>query len=157
MSKETSMTFHLPKGWTLRKVATALVKEWLPPFRAEPAAKAARWVVQPVMESTEASDSPLWEPGISTEEYEERLDRANLSWAIRATAGRGKGIILARLVSVEDQPDSFQLVGCQPTFPESLFDREKLSEISDDGTPPGPQELFAAVLASHGFEAEPVH
>lgn len=129
-----------------------MVREWLPPFRAEPAAKAARWVVQFVMENPDETEAPLWEPGISTEEYEERLDRANLSWAIRATAGRGKGIILARLVNSSEPPATFQLVCSQGAFPEALFDAEKVAEFLQPRGSVRPEDLFAALLVHYGFE-----
>jgi hypothetical protein len=147
----STVTFQLPEGWTLRKVANALVREWIPPFRAEPAAKAARWVVQPVVEDPGAG-TPLWEAGISTEEYEERLERADLTWAIRASAGRGKHTILARMALAEDQPRTVKMVVNQGAFPEALFDAEKMDEFlagREDG-------LFEALLTSNGFETTPV-
>lgn len=150
MNTGTTLTFHLPEGWTVRKVATAMVREWLPQFRAEPAVKAARWVVQSVMENPDGGEAPLWEPGISTAEYEERLDRANLAWAIRATAGRSKGTILARLVKSDE--NAFQLVSCQTSFPDALFDAAKMDEFLQGQEAAGDGGLFAALLASHGFE-----
>jgi hypothetical protein len=142
----STLKYHLPEGWTPRKVATALVREWIPPFRAEPAAKAARWVVQSVVE--EAGDS-LWEPGISTEEYEQRLNRPDLSWAIRATAGRGKSTILARLVLDKEDPTSFNMVVTPTAIPETLFDVSKTDELLQEEQTP---DLFTALLAKHGFE-----
>lgn len=129
-----------------------MVKEWLPEFRAEPRVKAARWVVQSVMETPAGADAPLWEPGISTDEYEERLDRANLSWAVRATAGRSKGTILARFVADEDQPETFEVECMQTAFPEALFDTEKLDQFLKDQGTAGTAGLFTALLTSHGFE-----
>ena len=46
MSIESTMVYHLPEGWTLRKVASTMVRDWLQPFRAEPSTKASRWVIQ---------------------------------------------------------------------------------------------------------------
>lgn len=136
----------------MRKVASTMVKEWLPHFRAEPRFKAARWVVQSVMENPAGGETPLWEPGISTDEYEERLDRANLAWAVRATAGRSKGTILARFTADEEQPETFELECCQTSFPEALFDPEKLDEFLKDQGTTGTAGLFTALLTSHGFE-----
>lgn len=150
MSNGTPMTFRLPEGWTVRKVATALVREWLAPFRAERVFKAARWVVQPVVETPE-SDAPLWEPGISTADYEERMDRADLTWAIRASSGRGKGIILARLSMSKEQPFAFDMVCCREGFPETLFDHAKLEHFLPGNTP-SVEELFSALLTNHGFQ-----
>lgn len=152
MSVSTTLLFRLPEGWTLRKVATAMAKEWLPPFRAEPTFRAARWVVQSVMEETGNGEAPLWEPGISTEEYEARLDRADLSWVIRASAGRGKGTILARFAMSKGLPDTFQVECLQATFPETLFDAEKLEQFLESQGAAGAGGLFAALLISNGFE-----
>jgi hypothetical protein len=152
MSTGTTLTFHLPEGWTLRKVANAMVREWLPPFRAEPAARAPRWVVQSVVEDNSKAKAPLWEPGISTAEYEERLDRADLCWAVRASSGRGKGTILARFALSKEEPQSFQVVCCQSAFPEALFDAAKVDEYLKGEAPGGVEELFTALLASNGFE-----
>lgn len=145
------MAFHLPGGWTLRKVASALVREWLPPFRAEPAAKAARWVVQSVVEDRGGTGVPLWEAGISTSEYEARLDRPDLCWAIRATAGRGKGTILARLAMSQDQPDTFELECFQTAFPPALFDEAKVQEFLHTEAAPTAEDLFAALLTKNSF------
>ena len=151
MSIGTKLTYHLPEGWTLRKVATAFVREWLPPFRAEPAPKVARWVVQSVVEAPNGSEALLWEPGISTQEYEERLDRPDLGWAIRASAGRAKPTILARLVMSEGQP-AFQLVSCQSTFPDALFDHEKVEDFLAAHGTTGVDGLLSALLTTHGFQ-----
>lgn len=152
MSTCATLTFHLPQGWTLRKTATAMVQEWLPPFRAEPAMKAARWVVQSVMDEADKSEAPLWEAGISTDEYESRLDRSVFSWAIRATAGRGKGTVLARLAANKEQPGTFQLI-CSPTpIPEALFDAGKVDELLRSLGTAGEDNLFAALLIQHGFQ-----
>lgn len=152
MSTGATLTFHMPQGWTLRKLATVMVQEWLPPFRAEPALKAARWVVQSVMEGAGQTDAPLWEPGISTTEYERRVDQDIRSWAIRATAGRGKGTILARLAVAEENPDLLQLICSQGAFPETLFDGEKMEEYLKAQGEAGEHGLFAALLAQHGFQ-----
>ncbi|MDF2630146.1 MAG: hypothetical protein K0R39_3977 [Symbiobacteriaceae bacterium] len=148
MSTDTTLAFHLPEGWTLRKVVTAMVQEWLPPFRAEPAMKAARWVVQSVMESADQGGAPLWEPGISTSEYETRLDQVVRSWVSRATAGRGKGTILARVALDEERPGLLQL-SPGTAFPETLFDADKVDEVTGGA---GPDGLFAALLTQHGFK-----
>lgn len=152
MSVGTTMTFRLPKGWTVRKVAGAMAREWLPHFRAEPAAKAARWVVQSVMEESDKTKAPLWEAGISTSEYEERLDQADLSWAIRASAGRGKGTILARLCLSKEQPETFELESCQTSFPETLFDAEKVDQFLNEQGIQEADGLFSGLLTSNGFE-----
>lgn len=151
MSLGTTQTFQLPEGWTVRKVANALVKEWLPPFRAEPVAKAARWVLQAVVEVPDGSEAPLWEPGISTAEYEERLDRADLGWAIRASAGRAKPIILARL-AMSGSPETFQ-VAPQSAFPETLLDGARVDQFLSTHGAAGREDLFATLLADQGFPA----
>src|SRR2546428_7009285 len=135
MNMGTTLAFALPQGWTLRKVATALAREWLPPFRAVPVEKGASWVVQPIMEETDDSNGPLWEPGIATEEYEKRLDRPGLGWAVRAKSNRGKtskAIILARFTQSEDEPTKFELTCTQELLPEALFDAEKLAQYLDE-------------------------
>lgn len=152
MTTGTARSFHLPTGWTLRKVATAIVREWLPPFRVDPAPKAARWVVQSIMEENDKGAPPLWEPGISTQEYEERLDKADLGWAIRASAGRGKGTILARLALSKEEPETFQVECYQDAFPDTLFDAEKLDEFLKQKGAAGTEALFDALLTEHGFE-----
>jgi len=150
MRTDRTLSFQLPEGWTLRKVATAMVQEWLPPLRVEPAPKAARWVVQSVMEG--ANDVPLWEPGISTEEYESRIDRYITSWAIRASAGRGKGVILARLSLDAEDPKILHLTAGTDPIPDQLFDEQRVDELrSREGTGDKPGGLFAALLRQHGF------
>jgi hypothetical protein len=149
----TPLTFDLPQGWTLRKVATALARVWLPPFRAIPITKRAPWMVQPIVEETDTTQGPLWERGISTEEYEERLNRAGLCWAIRAKAGRGSGTILARLVMTDEQlPMTFQLVCSRDSFPEALFDAGRLAEFMDPQSAVGVNGLFAGLLLENGFQ-----
>ncbi|MGE5675857.1 MAG: hypothetical protein ACM3XM_18575 [Mycobacterium leprae] len=120
------------------------------PFRAEPVGKAARWVVQSVVETPD--QSTLWEPGISTTEYEERLERADLCWAIRASAGRGHGTILARFAMCKDEPDTCQVECAQSALPERLFDTDKLSQLN--GEHDTVQDLFTALLSSNGFDPE---
>lgn len=151
MSIGTTLTYQLPDGWTLRKVAATMVREWLPPFRAEPPAKAARWVIQSVMEEIQKDQPPLWEAGISTEEYEERLDRAELRWLIRASAGRGKGTVLARF-SPCSEPGCFELVCGESTLPDNLFDNEKVDQFLKEHETEGVPGLFATLLANNGFE-----
>lgn len=152
MTIGTTLTFDMPQGWTLRKVATALAREWLPAFRAEPAVKGAAWMVQPIVEDPEEAAAPLWEPGISTEEYEERLDQAHLCWAIRAKAGRGKGTVLARLELCEDNPNQFKLISSREAFPDTLFDPEKLSQFQESHVAAQADGLFAGLLIEHGFK-----
>jgi hypothetical protein len=151
----TARTFDLPEGWSLRKVATAMAREWLPPFRAEPVAKGAPWLVQPIMEETTDIEGPLWEAGISTEEYENRLDRPSLNWAVRAKSSRGKtskAVILARFSTDENDPGKFQMVCTQDAFPEALFDQEKLATFFTDHGEAGVDGLFAGLLAENGFQ-----
>lgn len=152
----TTAAFYLPEGWTLRKVATALAREWLPALRAEPAARGARWTVQAVVEDPSPTGSPLWEPGISTREYQKRLDRSDLRWAIRATAGRGKHTILARLGMRQEHPAVFELTCYQTSLPEILFDPEKVNEMLQGRAGEGSEEaIFAALLSQHGFQPAP--
>ena len=152
MGNGSAKTFRLPEGWTLRKVATVLAREWIPPFRAEPAHRAARWVVQPVVEDPGEAGAPLWEAGISTDEYEARLERPDLSWIIRASAGRGKSTVLARLVMNEDQPGTFDMTVTEAAFPPALFDTEKMDEYLRDQGAAEEDGLFAILLTSHGFK-----
>ena len=151
MNVGTTLAFDLPQGWTLRKVATSLVRVWLPPFRSERVGKTPPWSVQPVLEDS-AGTAPLWEPGISTEAYEERLDRDGVCWAIRARAGKGHGTILARLAMSEGQPTTFELVCTRDSFPETLFDAEKLANFLDTQGADGAEGLFAGLLAENGFK-----
>ena len=153
MSIESTMVYHLPEGWTLRKVASTMVRDWLQPFRAEPSTKASRWVIQSVMEEVDEGQPPLWEPGIPTEEYERRLDEANLRWCVRASAGRGKGTILARFDRCEDRPDAFAVTCSSDPVPDSLFDVEKIRAHLGDRACEGLQGLFEALLAENGFTA----
>lgn len=150
----TTLAFTLPEGWTLRKVATTLAREWLPPFRAVPVEKGTSWMVQPIMEETDASGGPLWEAGISTEEYERRLERPGLNWAVRAKSKHGrtsKTIILARFALRDEQPSVFEMVCTDEALPDSLFDRAKLTEFLGELGAPGAEGLFVSLLKEHGF------
>jgi len=152
MSTGTTLQFHLNEGWTLRKVATALVREWLPPFRAVPEEKGNRWVVDRVVEAPGGPKADLWERGISTPDYEARLDSPDVCWSIRARNRRGKGIILAHLAMSNDQPETVTMLVSLNPFPEALFDTEKMEELLKA---PGNLEmgaLFAALLTNYGFE-----
>ncbi len=152
MNMGTTLTFDMPQGWTLRKVATALARVWLAPFRAVPVVKAAPWMVQPIVDDPSETPAPLWEPGISTEEYEARLDRTDLCWSIRAKAGRSKGCILARLAMSKDDPARFHMVCSLDAFPETLFDAAKLAEFLEARkTAPG-DGVFAGLLFENGFQ-----
>lgn len=154
----TTLAFTLPEGWTLRKVATALAREWLPPFRAVPTLKGTSWMVQPIMEETDASEGPLWEAGIATEEYERRLEHPSLNWAVRAKSKHGrtsKSLILAHFTLREEQPPSVDMVCTTEPLPESLFDTEKLAEYLSGAENPSAEALFIALLKEHGFELNP--
>ncbi|MDF2630792.1 MAG: hypothetical protein K0R39_4623 [Symbiobacteriaceae bacterium] len=151
MNNTAARTFGLPQGWTLRQVATALARQWLPPFRAIPVAKGAPWMVQPIVEESVASGGPLWEPGISTEEFEARMNRIDLNWAIRAKAGRGKGTILARLAMSAEHPAAFQLTCSQESIPASLFDADKLARFTEEQGGEGADGLFGGLLVENGF------
>lgn len=114
-------------------------------------------MVQPIMEETDASEGPLWEAGISTEEYERRLDRPGLNWAVRAKSKHGrtsKTIILAHFTLREEQPSIFEMVCTTEAMPESLFDTQKLGEFLADQDAPGAEALFVALLKEHGFTRE---
>lgn len=145
-----AQTFEMPQGWTHRKVATALAREWLEPFRPAVVAKSARWIVQPVMELP-AGGNPLWEPGISTEEYERRLERPDLTWAVRAKAGRPKGMILARLVLNPERPNAFDMACSQDPLPETLIDHDKMADFLEAHGSEGIEGLFTGLLLDHGF------
>ncbi|HWI64707.1 MAG TPA: hypothetical protein VNT75_23005 [Symbiobacteriaceae bacterium] len=151
MNMGTTLTFDLPQGWTLRQVASSLARVWLPPFRAKPVHKGAPWMVQPVMEEPAEAGAPLWEAGITTEEYQERLDRADLQWTIRAKAGRNKGTVLARLALRPGNPTSFEMVCSQDSFPATLFDDDKLHEFLKAQGTTGADGLFGGLLVQNGF------
>lgn len=150
----TTLAFTLPEGWTLRKVVTTLAREWLPPFRAVPVEKGTSWMVQPIMEETDTSEGPLWEAGISTEEYERRLERPSLNWAVRAKSKHGrvsKTIILAHFTLSQDLPSVFEMVCTDEALPSSLFDAEKVANFLGEGTTAGAEGLIAALLQENGF------
>lgn len=151
MSMGTALKFDLPQGWTARKVATALAREWLTPFRTEPAVKAPRWLLQPVVEDPGQSGKPLWEAGISTEKYEERMNRADLSWTVRASWGRGRATVLARIIAGKDQVETFQVACTDANLPATLFDTDRVDEfLADQGTS-GTSGLFTSLLIDKGF------
>lgn len=155
MNASTSVKFRLLDGWTVRKVAAALAREWLPPILAKTGPKAPRWLLQPVVEVPPGNDTQLWEAGISTEEYERRLENTDLSWVIRANVarGRGKGNVLARLAMEEADTIVMNVYGS--AVPESLFDqsmiRSYLKERSDDDGDDGIDGLFVGLVADAGF------
>jgi hypothetical protein len=153
MTMSTAIDFRLPDGWTLRKVATSLAREWLPPFQVEVRPKAPRWVLQCVVETPETGTAPLWEAGISTSDYEARLEQADVSWVIRATfaRGRGKGTVLARLSPNGELPGTIRMTVCQTGFPESLFDAVKLEEFLQAQGVEGLEGLFASLLSNEGL------
>jgi len=154
MTTSTAVEFRLPAGWTLRKVAAALAREWLPPFLAETGPKSPRWVLQPVVEAPESGAPPLWQAGISTAEYEERLDHADLAWVIRASVarGRGKGNVLARLRLSQEQPNTFQLTVMQAAVPDTLLDTKRVSEYLGSADASGLEGLFVGLLNQEGIE-----
>ncbi|MFZ5814575.1 MAG: hypothetical protein ACOY93_04675 [Bacillota bacterium] len=108
-------------------------------------------MLQPIVRELGQAVAPLWEPGISTEEYEKRLDRSGLSWSVRAKAGRNHGSILARLTMNEDQAMTFDMECSQDSFPESLFDAEKLACFMDEGSGGQANVLFPRLLLKNGF------
>ena len=152
MSKSDAMEFQLPEGWTVRRVATSLAREWLTPFLADTGPKAPRWVLQPVVEAPEG-DAPLWEAGITTEEYEKRLDREDLAWAIRASVarGRGKGTVLARLSIKKEEPGKVQVDIFQNPIPDSVFDSAKVDEFLQARGAQGMGGLMAGLLTNEGL------
>lgn len=153
MSTSTATLLHLPEGQTLRKAATALAREWLPEFLAKTGPKAPRWVIQPVVEPPENGTAPLWEAGISTEEYEERLDSTDLAWAIRANIarGRGKGSILARIRLMPEDLHTAELTVFPAALPETLFDSSKLEAFAQEHGLQGLEGLFVGLLTDNGF------
>lgn len=148
---ESGQKFHLPAGWTVRKVAVALAQEWLAPFRAEPAAKAPRWVLQPVVQNPSPAGEPLWEAGITTEVYEERMNRPDLAWSVRASCGRGRGMVLARLAAGDDEGTTLVVTCPENGLPATLFDQEAVEQFLAGQEPSGPSGLLTAVLRDHGF------
>ena len=156
MITSSPLQVHLREGWTLRQLVTALVREWLPPLRAAPESKRIRWLVQRIVEAPGGPEAQLWEPGISTREYEARLDRLDVCWSIQARIGRGKGVILAHLAMSSDRPDTVTMLLCLDPFPEALFDAEKLEQfLKVPGSSETAAELFATLLTKHGFPSIP--
>lgn len=155
MNMGTTLRFDMPQGWTLRKVATALAREWLPPFRAVPVVKRAPWLLQPIVGEQPGAAVPLWEPGISTAEYEQRLEHSDLTWSIRAKSGRSHGSVLARLTVSADQPRTFHMEIMADSYPESLFDAEKLARFMDSEGDRPTDGLFARLLFQNGFRLSP--
>lgn len=153
MTTSASVRFRLLDGWTLRKVATAMAREWLPPILAKTGPKAPRWLLQPVVETPETGETPLWEAGISTEEYEKRLEHADLSWVIRANVarGRGKGSVLARLSGESDDENTIVMTVFPAALPESLFDKALVQEYLDARGAEGIEALFIGLVADAGF------
>lgn len=147
-----AQTFVLPEGWTHRRVAVALAREWLEPFRPEVVSKSTRWIVQPIVEKP-ANGLPLWEDGISTEEYERRLERTDLIWSVRAKSGRSNGLILARLTRDESRPMTFDMVCSQDSVPETLIDPSRMAAFLEDHHLQGVEGLFTGLLLDHGFQA----
>jgi len=151
MITSTPLQFHLREGWTLRQLVTTLVREWLPPFRAVPESKRMRWAVQPIVEPPGGPEAQLWERGISTREYEARLDHREVCWQVRARNGRAKGIILAHLAMSSDEPQTVTMLLCPDPFPEELFDAEKMEQDLNVPGSVGAGELFSILLTQHGF------
>lgn len=111
-------------------------------------------MVQPIMEETDASEGPLWEAGISTEEYERRLERPSLNWAVRAKSKHGrtsKTIVLAHFTLKEEQPAVFEMVCTDEALPESLFDATKVADFLENAGAKGAEGLFTGLLKEHGF------
>lgn len=151
MNTGPKLEFTMRAGWTLRQLATALVREWLPPLRAVPAGKGNRWAVQLVVDAPGGPDAQLWEPGISTLEHETRLNRREICWYIRARTGRGAGINLVHLAMSSDRPDGVTMQVCADPFPDGLFDADKVSQELKVPATLEPGAFFAAVMASNGF------
>lgn len=147
-------TFLRPEGWSLRRTAAALAREWLPPFRPDPEPKNGGWSLQPVVEPP-ADGRPLWEAGIPTEEYERRLEAPDLTWSVRARSGRVGGILLARLTPVEGRPEAFRLACTRERLPAGLFDPDKLTPLVDAQGLGGAEELITGLLLAHGFQRLP--
>lgn len=150
MNIGATQTFELPEGWTLRRVATALAREWLAPFRPTVVAKSARWIVQPVVEEP-ADGQPLWEEGISTAEYEHRLERPDLTWSIRAKSGRLQSVVLARLTLNQNRPMAFDMVCAQDALPETLIDPDQLATFLEAHGLSRTESLLVGLLTDHGF------
>lgn len=149
-----TQTFELPQGWTLRKVAASLAREWLAPFRPQVVVKSARWAVQPIVEKP-ANGQPLWEVGISTAEYEHRLERPDLNWSVQARlqarAGQPRGMVLARLIMNPSRPMTFDMACSQDELPATLIDPDKLAAFLEAHGIAGAEGLFASLLIQNGF------
>lgn len=144
------LAFVLPDDMSLRNLATALASELLPPYLASPARpKGPRWVLKAVIHNPSGTAADLWEAGISTEEYQQRLEDPSLSWQIRAdlTHTRGRGITLAE-VKHGDTPGSVVVEVADAVKPGTPFDPAKLSEHL--GTEPTMPDLFRTVLTEVG-------
>lgn len=150
--------FELLPDWTIRQVAHQLAREWLAEFRPEVEARSVRWsdrwTIQPIVEPPAGSE-PLWEAGISTEEYERRLDHPDVVWSIQARAGRPRAaarcLVLARLSISPKQPMAFDLVSPQVALPAPLIDPDKLAAYlkAHDGAPA--DQLIPSLLIDRGF------
>lgn len=147
-------TIWRPEGWPLRRVATALAREWLPHFRPDLEQKKDPWSVQPVVERP-ADGRPLWEAGISTEEYERRLEAPDLAWSVRARSGRVSGILLAHMTPVEDRPEIFHLTCSREKLPPTLFDPQKMDPFLETHGLKGIEGLITGLLLDHGFRVLP--
>lgn len=161
-NQSTLHTFELLPGWTIRQVAHQLAREWLTHLRPEVAAKAVkwndRWTIQPIVEPP-ANSEPLWEAGISTEEYERRLDHPDVAWTIQARAGRPKVasncLVLAHLSMSPKQPMAFDLVSFQVALPELLIDPDKLAAYLAAHSGAQADELIPSLLIDRGFRVTP--
>lgn len=146
-----TLTFLLPEGWSTRKVATALAREWLEPFRPEVKKKSDRWTLQPVVEKPEGWP-PLWEEGISTEEYERRLENPDLGWSVRAKTGRFRTLVLAQLTTNTERKDTFDLACYQDDLPATLIDPELMADFLKTQDAKGVEGLITGLLFDQGFE-----
>lgn len=161
-NQSTLHTFELPQDWTIRQVAHQLAREWLAHLRPEVVAKAVRWndrwAIQPIVEPP-ANSEPLWEAGISTEEYEHRLDHPDVAWTIQARAGRPKFtancMVLAHLSMSSKQPMAFDLVSFQVALPEPLIDPDKLAAYLAAHGDAQADELIPSLLIDRGFRVTP--
>lgn len=156
LNTAATQTFEMPQGWTVRKVATALAREWLAPLRPDVVVKSAKWIVQPVV-AEPADGLPLWEEGISTADYEQRMERSDLSWSVQARAGRNKSLLLARLNINPNRPMTFDLVCPRDAVPETLIDPAKLAPFLAAHGGAGVEGLFAGLLLDHGFRIVSPH
>jgi hypothetical protein len=158
MNMGITQRFELPEGWTIRKVVVALAREWLPPLRPEAVVKSGRWhdrwTVQPIVE-VPANAQPLWEPGISTAAYEDRLERPDLVWTVQARTGRTRSmpnsIVLVRLSVDPNRPRAFDMVCSAGDLPETLLDPDKVAAFLKEHGHASAEDLFACLLMDHGF------